>query len=116
MKRKFADIFTLPPGAWGARGEPYFWEDLRLYFLKEDAPLPDNFDSLVEQVHRVFEKLTEHSINERDWFFVDKYAHGGMSSGRVDPSGWRHNGAIFNYLQEAYHRLKEANSLSLVTN
>lgn len=105
MKRTFADLFTIPPASWGARGERYFWEDLRLHALQNSLPLPDNFENFVQELNVLFEDLTGHTVTERDWFFVDKYAHGGMSSGHIDPKGWREGGKIFNYLQQIFYRV-----------
>jgi len=112
MMRKLIDMFTVPPNTWNARGEPYFWEDLRLYFLKEDKLLPVTFDAFVIELHHAFEEITDHSIDERDWFFIEKYAHGGMSSGRIDPVGWRYGGAIFNFLQDIFRRITDAEKCS----
>lgn len=113
MERNIADMFTVPPDTWGARGEPYFWEDLRRHYLKNKTPLPDRFEMFISELHATFEKLTQHSIYEREWFFVEKYSHGGMSSGRVDPAGWREDGMIYDYLLGMFQRTKEADALNL---
>jgi hypothetical protein len=111
MKRKFADMFVVPPNTWGARGEPYFWEDLRGYYLKNEMPLPDRFEVFMSELHATFEQLTAHSISEREWFFIEKYAHGGMSSGGIDPVGWREGGKIYDYFQGVFSTIKEADAL-----
>jgi hypothetical protein len=113
MERNIADMFTMPPDTWGTRVEPYLWEDLRLYYLKNETPLPGRFEIFISDLHTNFEKLAEHSIYEREWFFVEKYAHGGLSSGRVAPAGWREDGKIFNYLISMFQMIKEANDLAL---
>jgi hypothetical protein len=105
MKRKFADLLAVPPVTWGARGDPYLWEELRLLAIENNIPLPESIENLVKQLHNLFEDLTGHSVLDRDWFFVEKYAHGGMSSGHVEPSGWREDGEIFDYIQQSFIRI-----------
>jgi hypothetical protein len=76
MKRKLADMFTVPPDSWNARGEPYFWEELRLHFLKSGELLPNYFDGFIAELHAAFENITKHSVNEQDWFLIEDYGHG----------------------------------------
>tara|TARA_R110000744_G_scaffold35055_2_gene81407 strand:- start:4371 stop:4721 length:351 start_codon:yes stop_codon:yes gene_type:complete len=106
MKRVFADLFAVPPQTWGARGEPYLWEDIRQHAIDNDIQLPDSIEKLPVLVHSVFNNLTLHTVNEREWFFVEKYAHGGMSSGHIDPSGWRDGGTILDYIHQSFIRIK----------
>jgi len=42
-----------------------------------------------------FLTITAHPIHTCDIFYVERYAHGGMSSGRVDPDFWRQIGIPF---------------------
>lgn len=110
MKRKLSDMFTLPPQIMSARGERHFWEALRLYFLKHDKLLPEDFESFTKDLHAAFEKITGHTVDEQDWFYIEEYAFGGMSSGRIDPVGWRRGGITFDYLQQTYWQLFEADT------
>jgi molybdenum cofactor cytidylyltransferase len=105
MNRTFADLFAVPPQTWGARGDPYLWEDIRLHAINNKTPLPTSVGCLVEQLYILFEDFTGHSVNEREWFYVEKYAHGGMSSGHVEPSGWREGGKILDYIQQNFIRI-----------
>jgi hypothetical protein len=100
MKRTFSDLFAVPSPTWGARGEPYLWEAIRLHAIENKLPLPDSLGSLERQFESIFELLTGHSINERNLFFVEKYAHGGMSSGHIEPSGWREGGSIYELIKQ----------------
>jgi hypothetical protein len=43
--------------------------------------------------------------------FIDKYAHGGMSSGHIDSKGWREKGKIFEYIQQNFIQAKMADEL-----
>lgn len=112
MKRIFADLLAIPPPTWGARGDPYLWEGLRSYAIENNLPLPDSIESFVELLHGLIEELTGYSILERDCFFVEKYAHGGMSSGYVEPSVWREGGNVFEYIQQCFIRASMVNELS----
>lgn len=106
MKRTFADLFAVAPPTWGTRGDPYLWEDMRLHVINHKTSLPVSFNNLVEELHSSFERFTEHSINEREWFYVEKYAHGGMSSGHIEPRGWREGGKILDYILQCFIRIK----------
>ncbi|MCW8091334.1 hypothetical protein [Alteromonas sp. ASW11-130] len=111
MKRKFADLFAVPPRTWGARGEPFLWEDIRLHAINNKIPLPDCIEFLGEQLNTLFEDFTGHSPKEHEWFYVDKYAHGGMSSGHIDPAGWREGGEIFEYIRQNFIRIAMLNDV-----
>jgi hypothetical protein len=112
MKRTLADLFVVPPLSWGARGDPYLWEDLRMHFINDNTPLPDSLESLGLELLAAFEVFTAHSINERDWFHLDKYAHGGMSSGHMDPVDWREGGKTFEYIQQNLIQAARADEIS----
>jgi hypothetical protein len=114
MKRTFADLFAVPPLVWGARGEPYLWEDMRLYFIRVNAPAPESLEYLETEVQRLFEAFTGHSIHERDWFHVEKYAHGGMSSGHIEPSCWREEGKILHHLKQNLILSNGADKLTII--
>lgn len=50
---------------------------------------PETAEELVAIVEATFEQLTGHSISHRDYIYLEKYSHGGMSSGMVSPGFWR---------------------------
>lgn len=72
---------------WGLRGDPFLWDDLKRVFLP--VPLPESEATLKQMLEGAFLALTSHSIETREAFLVPRYAHGGMSSGYVDPQVWR---------------------------
>jgi len=46
-------------------------------------------DELIATIHAAFERLTGFRISNRDSFCVERFRHGGVSSGYVDPQFWR---------------------------
>jgi hypothetical protein len=54
-----------------------------------EAPLPATADELIAAIEAMFQELTGKPITHPDDFFVERYAHGGMSSGFVAPEFWR---------------------------
>jgi len=83
-----ASLFKSPPEAWwGLRGDPFLWKDMARVFRQ--VPLPESDDLLMEMLAGAYLALTGHSIEDMDQFFVKRYAHGGMSSGHIDPEFWR---------------------------
>ena len=86
-----AILFKSPPEAWwGLRGDPFLWKDMARVFRQ--VPLPESDDLLMKMLAGAYLALTGHSIEEMDKFFVKRYAHGGMSSGYIDPEFWRNQG------------------------
>ena len=80
-------LFATAPPQWGLRGDPYLWDELS--DILSDTPLPQTESELVRLVEAGFERLTGHAMSEPDTFVVERYAHGGMSSGGVSPDFWR---------------------------
>ena len=82
-------LFRSPPDPWwGLRGDPFLWKDLSRVF--RPVPLPDSADALKGMLDAAFLTLTAHPIStDEEMFYVERYAHGGMSSGHVDPEFWR---------------------------
>ena len=87
QKRKtLSQIFQDEPSRWGLRGDPYLWNEMKT--VLEDLAYPDteeDFNTLLEQT---YEKLTGRSSKESHSVFVERYSHGGMSSGHVSPQFW----------------------------
>lgn len=75
------------PKQWGLRGDPHLWREMQSHF--EQTALPATADELSALIETAFESLTGHSISAGDPFFVERFSHGGMSSGYVSPSFWR---------------------------
>lgn len=79
-------IFEEKPAQWGLRGDPYLWEEMRKEFLA--VPVTIASEDFEKKFKEVFEKLTGVSISSDDHIFLSKYAHGGMSSGKISGEFW----------------------------
>jgi len=82
-----AALFENEPMRWGLRGDPYLWREMRLHF--EQTPLPTTAEGLDTLIEAMFASLTDHSISEKEPFFIERFSHGGMSSGQISPDFWR---------------------------
>ena len=69
-----ASLFDKEPMHWGLRGDPYLWKQISAHF--EQTPLPDSADELISLIETTFERLTGHSISEREMFFIERFSHG----------------------------------------
>jgi hypothetical protein len=81
------DLFEEEPHGWGLRGDPYLWEEMRAYFSL--VPLPSQLSELEEQIEHAFLKLSGQPLSSDEFFRVERFAHGGMSSGGISPHFWR---------------------------
>lgn len=79
-----------PEWQWGMRGDPHLWRALQERFATE--PLPADAAALDTLVRAAFVELTGRTLDEADAFFVERFAHGGLSSGCVLPKWWRETG------------------------
>lgn len=83
------ELFRYEPLAWGLRGDPHLWAEMRDYFA--DWLLPLSIEELDKRIRYAFLSLTGASIDSTATIFLEKYDMGGMSSGHVDPAYWRDN-------------------------
>jgi hypothetical protein len=59
----------------------------------EDVPLPATTDELRALLEEAFEQEVGQALAAADdRVFIDRFAHGGMSSGTVDVAWWRQTG------------------------
>ena len=84
---QIADLFSPPPTRWGLRGDPHMWSDMQSRFA--GTRCPDSPDQLEAAITAMFEELTGFQITHPESFGIEKYRHGGMSSGMVQPKFWR---------------------------
>ncbi len=82
-----ATLFKSPPKQWGLRGDPFLWKDMPRVFRQ--VPLPESDDQLMAMLAGAYMALTGHSIEGTEQFVVNRYAHGGMSSGQISPEFWK---------------------------
>ncbi len=91
MKAKEQDndlslIFERRPWQWGLRGDPYMWDDLQSRCMGKSADM-DEYD-LAHMVFDFFEETTGEALSMDSRPYVEKYAHGGMSSGGLSGEFW----------------------------
>jgi hypothetical protein len=99
--KTIAQLFQPPPAQWGLRGDPYLWDEMRDTLQAHAYPwTEEQFRVLLEQT---YQQLVGVPITNRNPIFVERYAHGGMSSGSVSPQFWAEQ--AFPLLQERYREL-----------
>ncbi|WP_418764387.1 hypothetical protein [Mailhella sp.] len=84
--RFLSEMFNIQPPHWGMRGDPYLWEDMKKAFA--DTPFPYSAHELVMDIHRVFREKTGEELSNAARPYVEAYAHGGTSSGKVSGRFW----------------------------
>ena len=86
-------LFDPEPFQWGLRGDPFLWRDIARALGSRQ--FPDTDRQLEALIEAEFERLTgtrlpgEGNVSALDFISVQRYAQGGMSSGRVSPHFWR---------------------------
>lgn len=85
-----ADLFEPEPDTWGLRGDPYLWDDMQRHLASHEFPTDER------KARRILEGLFQQLVgcdladpDSEEMVFVERYAHGGMSSGQVDLPTWR---------------------------
>ena len=75
-----------PPARWGLRGDPYLWQELTQALAEQPLPpSPAAADALLASLYC---QLVGEAPNVGRQPFVARYAHGGLSSGRVAADFW----------------------------
>ncbi|WP_070887078.1 hypothetical protein [Pseudomonas argentinensis] len=83
-----SDLFQPEPISWGCRGDPYLW--LEMSEVLATQPLPPSEAQLAEIFEATFERLVGLPITAHESsVFVERHAHGGMSSGHISLKFWR---------------------------
>lgn len=79
--RHFAyELFLSPPDYWGSRGAPFFWAYAARQFTFDELPMPK---AKLERKYRAIVDALGISFGVGDYFYVEQFARGGMSSGMV---------------------------------
>lgn len=84
------DLFHERPKQWGLRGDSYLWDEL-LETLA-DVALPINRDEFENILDAAFRTATGKSLAFLDEINLERFAHGGMSSGGISGKFWREKG------------------------
>ena len=97
MSKYLADLFRVPPESWGTRGDPYLWQEMEIYF--QNIKIPSNWPGVQRLIDKAFLELCEKPVTTRGCFYVEKFAHGGMSSGHIEPTCWVDGGKVSNQIK-----------------
>jgi hypothetical protein len=85
-ERTIAALFTERPWQWGLRGDPYLWDELAQTLASH--AFPETEAELVALLEQTYRHLTGVPLTAADPVYVERYSHGGMSSGQVSPRFW----------------------------
>lgn len=88
--QRIGDLFRDEPEQWGLRGDRYLWREFREKLANVAQP------SRVADMHRILENAfwqsTRESLAFCDEVKIERFAHGGMSSGFISGDFWRQRG------------------------
>jgi hypothetical protein len=82
-----ASLFVIKPKQWGLRGDPYLWQEMGIYF--QVVEMPASSQTLQTLIEAAFEAITHHPLSTKNNIYIERFAHGGMSSGHISPQFWR---------------------------
>ena len=102
MKKDLSVIFEKEPRQWGLRGDQYMWQELKEESVGKEFPLSD-FE-LTEIIAQKFREVSGVPLTVDAQPYVEKYAHGGMSTGRLSGLFWMGKGMyqIYSNYYEAH--------------
>lgn len=83
-----SELFQPEPISWGCRGDPYLWQEMSEVLATQ--PLPPSEAQLAEILEATFERLVGLPTSAQESsVFIERHAHGGMSSGHISLVFWR---------------------------
>jgi hypothetical protein len=86
-----SDLFNPPPEQWGLRGDPWLWDEMSAVLT--GIPVPATAAQLAQLLEQTFAQLVGEPLDPaKHSVFVQRYNHGGMSSGCISPAFWRKTG------------------------
>lgn len=74
-------IFEEEPQQWGLRGDQYLWIELKEYY--KTVIVPDTVEAFRQTFFHAFYEITGHELEPLGTFYNQKFAHGGISGGRI---------------------------------
>jgi hypothetical protein len=103
-QRSLATLFEHKPATWNLRGDPHLWREMKELF--EGHAQPDTEEALMALLTQTFEPLIGVALTEQGPVFVERYNHGGMTSGSVSPPFWAEK--VFPLLLARYREARQA--------
>ncbi len=86
MNKDLLLIFDNKPEQWGLRGDPYLWSEMREAFAGRSLEISEK--DLANEVCKYYEKAVGEPLKYDSQVYVERFAHGGMSSGYVSGEFW----------------------------
>ncbi|VAW33930.1 hypothetical protein MNBD_CHLOROFLEXI01-3374 [hydrothermal vent metagenome] len=81
---KMGQLFEKEPSQWGLRGDPYLWQELKETL--QDVDVPFTVTAVQNLLASTYEALTGRSILDDEHFYMERFDHGGMSRGMINPN------------------------------
>jgi molybdenum cofactor cytidylyltransferase len=85
-QKTLSQLFQDKPERWGMRGDPHLWREMQAAL--GHRAYPDTEEQLRLLLEQAYQQLTGMPLANRDPFFIERFSHGGMSSGYVFPPFW----------------------------
>jgi len=85
--RKLSDLFQEEPYQWSLRGDPHLWREMRS--LVDDSKYPQTEEQFSSLIERLYQQLIGVPLCQMEPVFIERYSHGGISSGYVSPKFWQ---------------------------
>ena len=84
--RTLARLFEDEPRQWRLRGDPHLWREMKATLGSHDYL--DTEEQLTALLEQTYQQLTGMPLSQHEPFFIERFSHGGMSSGYVSPQFW----------------------------
>jgi hypothetical protein len=84
--KTIAQLFQEEPTRWGLRGDPHLWRDMQA--VLGSYAYPGTKEQLTVLLEQTYQQLVGTPLSDPEPVFVERYSHGGMSSGFVSPQFW----------------------------
>jgi hypothetical protein len=84
--KKVSSLFQNAPTQWGFRGDPHLWNEMQARL--EDCAYPSTEEAFMILLEETYHQLTGAPLSKSEPIFVERYNHGGMSSGYISPQFW----------------------------
>ena len=85
-QKTLSTLFQEKPERWNMRGDPHLWREMQATL--GDRAYPSTEEQLRLLLEQTFEQLTGAPLVARDALFIERFSHGGMSSGYISPPFW----------------------------
>lgn len=85
-QKTLSEIFQDEPARWGFRGDPFLWREMKASLGNYEYP--ETEEQLTVLLEQLYQQLTGALLTEHEPIFVERYSHGGMSSGYMSPKLW----------------------------